>query len=341
MPLDERMLSRFERELLDRASDWPDPINLAELTVDELRAVAEREGIDFATALLYQRVCASEQHGPFIQAIDELLDDTGPIGDAPYKLAIVPGAFYQEFPASGADGRLVREAARPLEIDVEVIPVKSFGSIKSNAEIIVNWLQEHDRGPTVLVSLSKGGSDIKQALDRPGAGQAFRDVVAWVNLSGILYGTPLVSWVLRWKLRTWWYRCLLGVRGYDFDVVRQLDCTADSPLHKTLTLPAGMRAIHVVGFPLRDHLTNSLARRWYRRIRHCGPNDGAGILLGNLTRTPGQVYPLWGADHYLRPRGRDPIQIARAILRYLAQTMETAECDNATNTIPPSLERCR
>jgi len=327
MLLDEGMLPKYERELLDRASSCQDHSNLAELTVDALRAMAEREGIEFATALLYQRVRASDRHRSFIQAIDKLMDDAGPISDPPFKLAIVPGAFYKEFPASGADGRLVHEAAGPIGIDVETIPVHSFGSLETNAETIVEWLQERAVGPTVLISLSKGGSDVKWALDHPRALRAFQHVVAWVNLSGILYGTPLVSWVLRWRLRALWYRCLLRMRGYDFGVVRQLDCTADAPLHKALTLPAAMSVIHVVGFPLWRHLTNALARRWYRRIRHLGPNDGAGILLGNLAITPGQIYPLWGADHYLRPRGRDPIQIARAILRHLAQSVEAADGD--------------
>src|SRR5687767_7733809 len=145
MPLDERTLSTYERELLDRASHWPGHGDLAELTVEEMRAAAEREGTDFATALLYRRLCNSEEHGQFVRAIDNVLDDSGPIGDVPFKLAIVPGAFYREFPASGADGRLVREAARRLGIDVEVIPIQSFGSIDSNAEIIANWLQAQSR----------------------------------------------------------------------------------------------------------------------------------------------------------------------------------------------------
>jgi hypothetical protein len=228
-----------------------------------------------------------------------------------------------------------------LGIDVEVIPIHSFGSVDSNAEIIANYLHEHSHGPTVLVSLSKGGSDIKLALARDDASRAFCDVFAWVNLSGILYGTPLVSWILGRKLRRWWYRCLLGFRGYDFRVVPELDCTAGSPLCERLTLPAQMRAIHVAGFPLQQHLTNALARRCYRRIRHWGPNDAAGILLGDLTRTPGFVYPIWGADHYLRPRRHDPVSIAQAILRYLAQTFETAESISTANTTGHSLERCR
>jgi hypothetical protein len=360
MLLDEPTMPDHERALLARASDWPQHRELAELTVQVLSDVAAREGIDFATALLYERVCASHEHGPFIRAIDDLLDDTSPVADPPFRLAIVPGAFYKEFPASGADGRLIREAAMPLGIEVDTIPVQSFGSIDANAQIIADWLQAQDRGSTVLVSLSKGGSDVKLALARPDAGTVFCDVIAWVNLSGILYGTPLVSWVLRSKLRTWWFRFLLWMRGFDFDVVRQLDCTADSPLRATVALPDMMRAIHVVGFPMREHLTNSLARRWYRRICDCGPNDGAGILLGDITRTPGHVYPIWGADHYLRPRGRDPIKIARAILVHLVRSSggfqpPLPQCSDgfqppekerrqdaaATRNTPPLLERCR
>jgi hypothetical protein len=84
-----------------------------------------------------------------------------------------------------------------------------------------------------------------------------------------------------------------------------------------------------VGFPLAQHLTNALARRCYRRVRHLGPNDGAGILLGDVCRLPGHVYPVWGADHYLRPRGRDLRDLARGIFLYLHEELGESGAGNS------------
>jgi hypothetical protein len=152
-------------------------------------------------------------------------------------------------------------------------------------------------------------------------------VVVWVNLSGLLFGTALVDWLLASKLRALWFRLLFWLRGYDFTVIQELGCGPGAPLDGELRLPAHLRVIHVVGFPLERHLSNGLARRCFRRVRALGPNDGAGIVLADVARLPGVVYPVWGADHYLRPAGTDMRILARRILSAVRDILaETAPC---------------
>ena len=61
--------------------------------------------------------------------------------------------------------------------------------------------------------------------------------------------------------------------------------------------------IHLLGFPLRQHLSNAIASRCHRQLARFGPNDGA-MLLAEACALPGLIYPVWGADHYLRPEDR-------------------------------------
>jgi hypothetical protein len=49
------------------------------------------------------------------------------------------------------------------------------------------------------------------------------------------------------------------------------------------------------------HLRHRRSRIGYRRLAAQGPNDAAGNLLGDLSRLPGWIYPLWGVDHYMEP----------------------------------------
>jgi hypothetical protein len=67
-----------------------------------------------------------------------------------------------------------------------------------------------------------------------------------------------------------------------------------------LTLPDHVALISVVGFPLRRHLSTKALRRCHRRLAPRGPNDGL-MLLADACSLPGRVYPVWGADHNLRP----------------------------------------
>ena len=158
------------------------------------------------------------------------------------------------------------------------------------------------------------------ALSRPDAPEAFRSVRTWLDLSGLLDGTPLVQWILARPLRTLWYRAILSSRGYDFRIARELTTESGGPLDFRTRLPPHLQAIHVRGFPLKRHLTNGLARRCFRRLGHLGPNDGGGIVLGELRHLPGLVYPVWGADHYLRPASGDIRNLVARVFRVLHET---------------------
>jgi hypothetical protein len=69
---------------------------------------------------------------------------------------------------------------------------------------------------------------------------------------------------------------------------------------------------------LQRHLTSKLMRRCHEFLAPLGPNDGA-ILLADSCALPGLVYPVWGADHNLRPSW-DIRRLGMALLHYLAAT---------------------
>jgi hypothetical protein len=299
-----------EQELRDQAADWSEYAMLRQLSDGALRKIAAERGLDFATAVLHDRLLKSDA------ATHRVLDPrtAGREGGEhrpkclPSLVALVPGAFYVESPGSGADGREILEESRRLGIASELIPTRSFGSLDENAEIIRRWLGRQARPGTTLVSLSKGGADVKWALHHADAEFAFRHVRAWINISGITEGTPLVSWLMSRTYRSLLVRPLFRWRNYDFDVVRQLDYGRENPLSGPWNIPPGLSVVHVLGFPLIRHLSNGLARRGHRRLAGHGPNDGAGIVLYNAVCRPGTIYPVWGADHYLR---NDAVNLSR------------------------------
>jgi len=288
-------------------------------SADELRGIGRREGVDAATARLYRAVCEAPPHRAFVQALEEerLAVPAPPPGDV--RLAIVPGAFYREHARSGADGRMVREEAGRLGWPVDLIPVASTGSVLENARAICSWLGEQRDRRVVLVSLSKGGSDVKLALQQPGASAAFARVAAWINLCGIVDGTPMADWMLSRHpgavLNRLYYR-MLGV-GLQF-----LDDLRRGPgrlLASQLKVPAHVQMISIVGFPQRRHLTSAMARRCHARLAVHGPNDGV-IVLTDACALPGLIYPAWGADHYLRS-GEDMSKLLRAILGFIGRRL--------------------
>jgi len=308
-----------ERALFARVESWNRGRGLDQLTPDLLHEVTAREGCDFATALLHRSIVESERHGPFLRdafwtaAAQRNGNGAAQTAHGETTVAIVPGAFHRENPRTGADGRVVREVAAQLGLPVVVAPVSSTGSLAENARRLADWLSTLNEERVILVSVSKGGSDVKSAVARSDAARVFSRVGAWVNLCGILDGTPMADWLLSagWLARA--NRFFYRARGRSLDFLKDLrrfrGCALDFPLDP----PPHLRVVHVLGFPLRRHLHNGLARRCHSRLEAFGPNDGS-ILLADVSRWPGQLCPVWGADHYLRPRD-DVRPLLAALLR--------------------------
>ncbi len=289
---------RFAQSLEGQANTLR-PESASAGTAQELKTLCRTEGIDAATALLFDRVRQAPRHGEFIRAVDEI--KSRPLSQKRLRatLVVAPGALYREYPHTGADGAILCEQAQKLGAVTHVIPVRSTGTLAENARQIADWLSRRPADESiVLASVSKGGSDVKCALAQ--YPKAFDNVVAWISVCGILDGSPLVNWLQARKWQSAIYRLLFFLRRLDFRVLTDLAYGRGAPLDFELAVPPHLQVVHVVGFPLIEHLTNRLARTSHRRIAEHGPNDGA-VLLADACSQPGRIYPVWGSDHYLRP----------------------------------------
>jgi len=284
-----------------------------------------QQGMDFATALLYDRVKRSPPHSAFIGQVDQWQWPNRGNSPEGVTVAVVPAAFYKENPGSGADGKLIVEEAARLKLRAELIPVSSTGTLVENSESILGWLAAHRGGKIILVSLCKAGADVKFALGSSRAQELFSNVFAWINICGTLNGSPVAEWLLATKPRFFlaWLYC--KCRGHNIAFLRELVPSWQCPLSAPLKLPAPIRLINIVGFPLRRHLTNRFMRMCYERISRQGPTDG-GVLLADVCNLPGVIYPLWGADHYLRPEPRARQIIAAVLANLTADNSRAGLC---------------
>jgi len=310
--------SDYESSLLHRAATWPEHPTLESLTGKTLQQIAQREGVDFATALLFDRFQKSPERAQFIQRINMQRRSPGSsLAKNDTKVVIVPGALYVERPDMGGDGRIIREVAANLGLQTDLIPLTSFGSVVKNAGLIRVWLEQHSQERIILVSLSKGGADLKLAMSAPGAPNAFRNVVAWINVCGPLSGSHMANWLLESRVRTWFFRWKFRCQNRDFQFVTDLRHADDAPLGFPLRPPSAMKMVSLIGFPLRQHMTTRFSRFCHRILATSGPNDGT-TSLADLHAVPGEIYPVWGMDHYFRPESEAKNLVA-AILHYLAE----------------------
>jgi hypothetical protein len=305
-----------DADLLDRAAEW---LGSSALDAPGLRGLAGARGLDFATAVLYQWLRQSSRHGPLIARLEEPYQPA--VIDA--EIAIVPGGFYKESPATGAGGPLVRESARRLGYASVTVPLRSFGTVAENAELLAEWLSRRRDRPIILASHSKGTTEVRRLLTRPDAAALFAKVTGWIDLSGLFLGTPLIGWLRGHRIRSGLVRLLFWWKGHAFRAIDDIDKRSCPPWPEAIDAVPHVEAIHVAGFPLERHLSDPLLRRGYRRLAPLGPNDGA-VLLEDTFFLPGRVYPVWGADHYLRPPGRDMCRLVGAMLSHLGSVTKEA-----------------
>lgn len=317
--------------LLARTAAWPG-LELAGLTAERLAALAATEGIEFATALFFLR--AQEQA---VRAGFAGTDAPGePPADGIDLIAVVPGAFHGQHKHTGADGLRIVELVQGLAPRVEVIPIRSFGRLEENAAMLLDWLEARRESRILLASLSKGGADVKWALHSPRAAAAFARVQSWVSFSGIVQGTPLMAWLNARPLRSAAFRLLLRLQGHQAGVLDEIARQPAGPLTAWPALPPHLRIVHVCGCPLRRHLAHRWAPRGYERLAALGPNDGGGILLGDLATIPGTLVPLWGADHYLQPAWNITPQLRRIVAATAAAgaVRHASPCTSAPSAAP-------
>lgn len=303
-----------EQALIRRAAETTPELTFDALDHPALARLSQAYGIDLATALFYHRIRNSPVHGSFIHHVDTLQPAPLPASASRATLLVAPAACYLEHPEFGGDGRQVRAVAGELGLPNQLIPTPSLGWMHENAALIRRRLEEED-GPVILVSLSKGGADVRLALESF-VGKS-HPVKAWVQLCGLVRGTPAVNNLLAARgPRRWLLNLVLRRFGLNRPWFTELAHGPGTLLGGPVRLPENLVVINVLGCPLRRHITGVVKRR-HRELAPFGPNDGSALLRDAILE-PGLVYPVWGADHYFRVPHAGAL--IRRLLCYLGET---------------------
>jgi hypothetical protein len=286
-----------ELQLLRRASLAYPELQFDDLTGEILAQVNQEHGTDFATALFYDRLRRSEKHGPFIAAVDAIEPNLEQLPQLPGKLLIAPAAFYRQVPELGGDGRLIADIGAGFGLETRVLPLLSTGSVRANAAIIRQALAQEADGSVILASLSKGGADLRVALETDPS--LCRKIRVWIQIGGLVRGSPLINALLN---GCWWqqlllYAYLVSIRA-SWQLLPELKSGPSTLLGRPPGPFPGVQIINVIGCPLTYQMIGNRQIR-YQYLSALGPNDGS-TLLAEAILEPGLIYPLWGADHYFR-----------------------------------------
>jgi len=254
--------------------------------------------VDLLTSILYHKITGSK-HKLFIDRLNAM--PSSPVkSNSAIKILIVPGFFYEDCPDVGADGKLVKQILDQNGFESEIIRVDGLGTVKRNSQIILKSILEQTHSKLWVLSISKGTLDMRYCLQVHGSDQLGGKIAGWVSFSGIFSGSKLAEIRCNSLLKKWLLMMICQLMRLDFEVIRELSCA--HPYWQCSTDFLGdIELIHMIGFPLASHIQHPLAHR-YHQLAQYGPTDGV-ISLEETLRIPGNIYPMWGADHFSRNPG--------------------------------------
>lgn len=270
---------------------------------EELAVVARDFSTDFAALFFADRVARNEAnvdlHTRFRHYLDHPSSGDQALADCyrRYLVLFAPGWDYNaNGHVTGADLARPRQLVSALGLQNRLIEFDAHGSVEANAAFIEQAIaQAQATGKRILiVGPSSAGPAIHLALSDL-AVRGAPTPVAWVNLGGILQGSPLVDYYQK-PPRSFFLNTFLWLKGWKKESIVSMSATNSRPRFRRLKLPDDMLVINYVGLSLSGSLSK-FSKDKYPILQREGPNDGL-TPLADIIAPHSLTLVAPGSDHF-------------------------------------------
>lgn len=266
---------------------------------EDLRAISQEFSVDLAALFFAHRLLADECNATLNQAFATHLNTDVTIAAgivSSYVVLFVPGWDYAaNGHATGADFARPRELASEFGLENHLVELPPTGSVEQNANVLASMIAKHNASgkKLILAAASSAGPAVHLALGELLGDSERRSVKAWLNLGGILQGSPLVDFV---EARPWLFNPIVWFMGWDKDAIRSMATKQSRERFSRLPTSAGILVVNYLGVPLSGQLSRH-SRDKYPLLRSDGPNDGL-TLLADVIAPDGLTIVAMGSDHF-------------------------------------------
>jgi len=290
---------------------------------EELKEISQAFSVDFAALFLADRLLNNECNKDLNQRFERYVKNEATVDAkvaSSYQVLFVPGWDYvKNGDTSGADFVKPRELATESGFENYLVPLPSTGSVEEGANVLAAEIARHARSgkKIILVGSSSAGPVIQLALGERLDEQELSSIKAWLNLGGILQGSPLVEYFEK-RPQRWWFDLVVWYKGWDKKAIRSMGTAASRRRFSRLHLHSDIVVLNYMGIPLSGQLSR-YARAGYWILRSYGPNDGLALLTDEIAPDSLTVVAL-GNDHYF---AEDPeidkktVALMKLVITYL------------------------
>ena len=289
------------------------------VNTETLSEIAQKYSVDVATLFFVQKIYEQEKNR---QIQNYYLDVTDTLSTKhlehslsflkDYFIVFVPGFRYKHA-VNGSDFLHQRLLLDSTGISYEMIDIHETGLVEDNAIIIAHRLQELSElhSNIIVISVSKGGLETAIALGMFSNPEYISSVKAWINVCGILKGTPIADYWGRPLKRFWlswglfWARIKVNLNG----LLTDLSYKQGKEKYQSLKIPSEINTINLIAAPLARQEKNTL---------FTSPNDGFSPLADAITED-GLVAIEMDLDHFFN--GVDLNVRMVVLLRYIVNQL--------------------
>lgn len=291
----------------------------------ELKEISQTYSVDFASLFLADRLLSHECNKMLNTAFADYLKNDTPIDKSSldsYLVLFVPGWNYVENGhLTGADFAEPRKLATALGLENYLVALVSTGSVEENADVLAAEVLKYSRSgkKIILAGASSAGPVIHltlgERLDRRERGA----VKAWINLGGILQGSPLIDY-LQERPQVWLFELVAWLKDWNKEAILSMATNPSRNRFSRLQIGSDILVINYVGVPLSGQLSR-FSKGKYPLLRPEGPNDGLTLLTDAIAPDSLTIVAL-GSDHFF---AEDPQINAKtlALMKLVITYLET------------------
>ena len=291
-----------------------------EINTETLSEITQIYSMDVATLFFLKKIYEQEENRLiqdfYLTAIDTLSLENNKYDLTflqDYFIAFVPG-FRYEYIDNGGDFLQQRILLDSAGIEYEMINIEGIGRVNRNAEIIADRLQELSKihSNIIVISVSKGGMETAIALGELIQPQNLSAIKAWINVGGILKGTPIAD---RWAkpFMRFWMACGLIVANIKVDLkglLIDMSYELGKDRYKSFNIPPEIYTINLIAA--------SFGKEQEKKCVFTSPNDSFSPLADAITEN-GVVVVEIGLDHYFKDIDLNSRMVA--LLNYIVRQL--------------------
>ena len=236
-----------------------------------------------------------------------------------YRILLVPGWNYIDSGAiTGSDYHSAMPMLEELGVETILVKIEEHGSVGDNALVIERYIKEaHQEDRSIIVaSASSAGPAVALALSRLNieSHSAVNSVRGWLNIVGIIKGSPIVEHYGIWP-RNWLLRMVTLVEGWPMESVQSMGQRASTLRFEKSKLPLHITYVNYLGIPLSGNISD-FANHGYQIMKSQGPNDGLTLLADAILPNSGSIVAL-GRDHFINSEPETGLRTAALLMAML------------------------